>query len=122
MSKETWYVFQQRESWSNHAKALGGFGPEIPLVFGSGLLTRVAEWLAGKSSRNDVNHSAISLGVPVTYECSDIAEDGRLGEEPVSDSGGEHSLAVVIVFDVADRIPAEEAGAQQAPARPSEDR
>jgi hypothetical protein len=65
-----------------------------------------AEWLAGESSRNEVNQASIASG-PLIGECSDIAEYRGPVEDSVSDSLCDNSLTVVVVFNIADRFPTE---------------
>ena len=77
-------------------------GPHVPFVVGSLLLSGDTERLAGETGGNDINHSRIACGVPVTDECFDIAEDRGGGEDSVTDSGGKDSLAVVIPLDIPD--------------------
>jgi hypothetical protein len=72
------------------------------------LLSGDREGLAGESGCNDINHSRIACGVPVTDECFDIAEDRSVVEDSIFDSGGNDPLAVVIDFDVSNVFESEQ--------------
>jgi hypothetical protein len=110
---EPWDVFQERESRSNHAKHGGGCWPHVPLVVGSASLSGNTEGLARESCRHDISHAPISLGVPITEECSDIAKDGGFVEESVGDARGKHSLTVDVSLDIPDRPPSNQPTAEE---------
>lgn len=67
--------------------------------------------MAGESGGNDINHAFIAVGVPVSDELSDIAEDRGAVEDFVFDPLGNDFLAVVIYLYVSDRSPSEQSGA-----------
>jgi hypothetical protein len=74
-SKETWDVFQERESRSNQANDLKGGWPHVSWVVCGCLLSSDRERLAREATGYDVNHALIYAGVPFRDECSDIAVD-----------------------------------------------
>jgi hypothetical protein len=80
------------------------------------LLSGDREGLTGKSGRDNVNQSLICCGVPVTVECSDIAEDWCVGENSIFDPLFDNTLAVVVPLDVPDRLPAEQLRPEQSAA------
>ena len=63
-------------------------------------LSGEAERLAGESCGNDINHSLILSGVPLTDECSDIAEYWCFGEQSVCDSLLNDFLTVRLILDI----------------------
>lgn len=107
-NNDPWDIFQQALSGSNDANNVPRLRPHISFVFAAESLPAVAEGLAWESRSNDVNQPRICVGVPVTDECSDIAEDGGVLEHAVPDSGGDDSLTVVVELDIAYRPPAEQ--------------
>jgi hypothetical protein len=68
VSKQTWDVFQQRESWSHFAYDADGFRPEVSVVVFSLSLSCNAEGLAREARSNDIHASTPRLAV----ECSDV--------------------------------------------------
>jgi len=98
----SWHVFKQNESRPDNPNNVCCRWPHVSFVINSFSLSGDAEGLTGKSCGNDINHSRIACGVPVTDECFDIAEDRGGGEDSVTDSGGKDSLAVVIPLDIPD--------------------
>jgi len=76
---ESWTVLQERESWSNHAKAFGSLGPHVAGVVGSGSLPGDAERLAGESGGDDIHSSSEPRAVAGSEKLSDVPEDrGRI--------------------------------------------
>jgi len=75
------------------------------MVVGSGSLACDGKGLAGESARHDINQSLICVGVPVTDECSDIAEDWGIVQNPIGNAGRYHPLAVVVYFHVPNMSP-----------------
>jgi len=61
--------------------------------------------LTWESPRDDINHSLIACGVPVTDECADIGEDWGFVEEAVFDPLRDDFLAVFINFDISEASP-----------------
>jgi hypothetical protein len=82
--QETWDVFQERESRSYNANGIPRGRPHVARVVLASLLSGAAERLARKSGCNDINHALIRFGVPITDECSDIAEDRGVWDESIS--------------------------------------
>jgi hypothetical protein len=107
LSKETWDIFQERESRSNQANDFPGLGPHVAWVVGCCLLSSDGERLTGEASRNDVNHALVDCCPSLINECSDIAEDWGVVEVAISYPLRQHALAVVIELDVANCGPAE---------------
>jgi hypothetical protein len=106
--KEPWDVFQPDEPRFHFTNDAHGGGPHVSGVVGSELVPGDGKRLTGKSPRDDINHAAISSGVPLIDECSDIAEDGCVMEHSVSDALPEHSLAVGVPLDIPEAAPPEE--------------
>lgn len=104
------------------AKYLDGLRPHVAGVVRSGLLPGNAEGLAGESPGDDINQALIASGVPISEECSDIAEDRGSVEHPVFDPLLEHSLAVGVELDVADCSPPEQPAPEESTAAAREER
>ncbi len=100
LAEESRDVLKEAPSRADLSNNVNCLGPHVSLVVSARALAGEREGLAGKSGADAVNHTLIAFGVPVTNECSDIAEYWSDGEDAVFDSGGEDSLAVVIEFNV----------------------
>ena len=120
VAADSGHIFQQNESGADNPDNIGCCGPHVPFVIGMFTLSGDAERLTGKPRGKDINHSRIAFGVPVTDECFDIAEDGGVMQDPVTDSGGKDSLAIIIPFDISDRPESEKHGSKYAPPRACE--
>jgi hypothetical protein len=77
------------------------------------LLPGDGKWLARESSGNDINQPLIARGEPFTDECFDIAEDGSVGQDSVTDSGGNDSLAIVVPLHISDGPETKEHGSEK---------
>jgi hypothetical protein len=106
--KQAWDVFQEHVSRSYFANHCDCCGPHVSFI-GFGLLFSChREGLAGKSGRNAVSQTAISSGESLIDECLDIAKYWGFFKEPVFDSLGKDSLAVVIIFHISHCSPAKQ--------------
>jgi hypothetical protein len=105
--KKPWDILQQHESRSYDANDCRRCRPHVSVVVRSSLPPGNAERLAWESCADDINHTRIACGVPVTDECADIGEDGRGVETAVFDPLRDDFLAVVVPFDVTDGCPSE---------------
>jgi|TARA_Y100000034_G_scaffold37602_1_gene46207 hypothetical protein len=82
VSKESWHVLQQCEFGSNDAKGIDCCWPHVPLVCLAEPFAGGAEWLAGESCGNDINHSLI-LGSDSLVKLSDVhIPDGEFIQVP----------------------------------------
>ena len=100
--KEPWDVLQEDEAWLHFTNHIHGGGPHVSGVIFCALVSCDREGLTRESSRHDINHAAISSGVPLIEECSDIAEDWGGVEHSVFDALPEHALTVRVPLDIAE--------------------
>jgi hypothetical protein len=121
-AKESDDIFQEDIFWFSEAYGFDGCRPLVFITSSGSALACVhvvceGKFLARKARRYDVNHSAILCCISVPNKVSDIATiDGCIVEKPICNALGEHTAAVLLTLDVAERGPAEELAAKQAAA------
>ena len=112
-SKQTWDVFQECVSRSYIAQDCKCLRPEVARVVLRFSFASNAEGLTGKAARNHVDKALVLFSGTGLDETVNVPEDWGLVEDAVFDPLGEDLLAVVVVFDIADRCPAEKFGSEQ---------
>jgi hypothetical protein len=113
-------IFEKNESWTYDTDTLDGFGPKVSVIVCTFSLSCNAEGLAREACCDDINQSRISCGVPVTNECTDVAENRGVVEISIPDAGGDDLLAVSVDFNVSNMVPSEKLGCEKASSGSSE--
>jgi len=102
---------------SNFANGIEGRWPHISFVICAAALAGLTEWLAWKTSCNHVRKSSVFASGTGLYELTHITKDRSAWDESVRDSCGEHALAVVVPFDIADWSPTEQVRSEDSATR-----
>lgn len=98
------HVFQQRETWSYFTENSRRFRPEVALIRFAFALACAGEGLARESCGDDIDAPS-PLG---SIEHLDVAVDRELFQRAVALPRPEHALAVLVLLDRANSLPAEQ--------------
>lgn len=110
-SNESWYVFQQCESWSYLANDPDGVGPHVSVVSSPCSFAGDAEGLTRETGSDDIH--SITPGLSV--EGSNIVPDREHGKHTVALSPQERLATVRLNFHCSDRTPSKYARSEETP-------
>jgi len=108
IAADSGHIFKQYESGLNNSNDCCCGRPLVAFIAPPLAFSGNAEWLAWEAGGKDVNQSRIDCGIPITDECFDIAEDRCIGQDTITDSGGEDSLAIIVPFNISDGMESKE--------------